>query len=173
MTYFEENPQFITITNLNGLPLLQRDEYKEIIIDAIIYRVKKKLVRIYAFVIMPNHMHLIWHLPKNDRYNSFQRDFLKFTARQILAKMKVNKDPFLNFLKVKSCDRKYQIWKRNSLSIELFNDQIFFQKMEYIHSNPTQTKWDLSFLPEQYRWSSASFYENGTSEFDFIAHYND
>jgi REP element-mobilizing transposase RayT len=57
MIRFDHYTQFVTITNLNWLPILQNDYHKQIIIEALKHRVDKNHVRIYAFVIMPNHMH--------------------------------------------------------------------------------------------------------------------
>ena len=37
-------------------------------------------------------------------------------------------------------DRKYQFWQRNSLSIDLWTDYVFMQKLEYIHNNPVREK---------------------------------
>ena len=34
------------------------------------------------------------------------------------------------------------------------------QKMEYIHNNPCRKKWILADAPEEYQYSSASFYLN-------------
>ncbi len=45
------------------------------------------------------------------------------------------------------------------------------QKLEYIHLNPLNERWNLSDRPEDYKWSSAKFYETGQDDFGFITHY--
>ena len=73
MILFDHHAQFITITNLNWLTLLQNDHHKQIIIEAFKTRVNKEQVTIYAFVIMPNHMQPKWKLadfPENYLYSS-------------------------------------------------------------------------------------------------------
>ncbi len=102
---------------------------------------------------------------------NFQRDFLKFTARSLLNFMRMHDDPILKALKVDAADRQFQIWERNSLSIDLFTEKVFLQKLDYVHNNPVQPKWALAALPELYRWSSAGFYETGKTEFRFLTHY--
>ena len=87
MILFDHHTQFITITNLNWLPVLQNDYHKQIIIEALQHRVNLNQVSIYAFVIMPNHMHFLWQLHDNINKVVFQRDLLKFTARSILKFM--------------------------------------------------------------------------------------
>ena len=68
-------------------------------------------------------------------------------------------------------DRMFQIWKRDPLAIPIDSEKIFYQKLDYIHLNPTMEKWQWAKLPEDYRWSSAKFYESGIDEFGIIKHY--
>ena len=171
MIHFTHFTQFITITNLNWLPILQNNYHKQIIIEGLSNRVTKKQVTIYGFVLMPNHMHLIWQLQDNIIKEHFQRDFLKFTARSILQFMRMHEDPLLESLKVSAPDRQYQVWERNSLSIDIYSEKILLQKLNYIHNNPVHPKWRLSDFPENYKYSSASFYETGISEFDWLSHF--
>ena len=171
MIRFGHHTQFITVTNLNWLPILQSDLHKQILIEALHYRVTSQQVSIYAFVIMPNHFHAIWQLHDGVDKVAFQRDLLKFTARSILKFMTMNDDPLMKQLKVKAADRQYQVWERNSLSIDLWSEKVFMQKFNYVHNNPVQSKWKLSATPEQYKYSSALFYETGADEFGFLEHY--
>ncbi len=46
---------------------------------------------------------------------------------------------------------------------------MFKQKLDYSHSNPVVAS--LYQFPEEYRYSSASFYETGKSELSFITRY--
>ena len=92
---------------------------------------------------MPNHFHAIWQLHDGINKVSFQRDLLKFTARSILKFMLMNDDPLLNSLKVKAADRQQQVWERNSLSIDLWSEKVFIQKLNYIHNNPVSGKVEV------------------------------
>jgi putative transposase len=171
MILFDHHAQFITITNLNWIPLLQNDHHKQIVVEALETRIQKKEVTVYGFVIMPNHMHIIWQLNDGIVREHFQRDFLKFTARSLLNFMRMNNDPLLNSLKVSAIDRKYQVWERNSLSIDLYSEKAFVQKLNYLHNNPVSHKWELANLPEEYNYSSARFYETGISQFNWLTHF--
>lgn len=68
-------------------------------------------------------------------------------------------------------DRKYQLWKRNPLSIEIYTDSILEQKLNYIHNNPIIKKWNLAKYPNDYFYSSALFYETGIDNFGFLSNY--
>jgi putative transposase len=171
MIRFHHYPQFITITNYNWVSVLKNDYHKDIVIEALKKRVDSKEVSIYAFVIMPNHMHLIWQLHDGIHKPYFQRDFLKLTARSILCFMRLYNDPLLQTLEVSAVDRKFQVWKRNSLSIDLFSEKVLIQKLHYIHQNPIKEKWKLAMHPEDYKYSSAGFYETGDDLYGIITHF--
>jgi putative transposase len=51
--------QFFTAVCNDWLPLLESDEAKEIIVKALRYQVEVGHVKVAAFVIMPNHIHVI------------------------------------------------------------------------------------------------------------------
>ena len=59
--------------------------------------------------------------------------------------------------KVKASDRDYQFWERKPLSIDLWSRDVFLQKPNYIHNNPTQSYWKLCKYPEVYKYSSVRF----------------
>jgi len=73
----EYYPQFFTATILEWKPLLQEDKYKGIILDSLHFLVENKRIALYGFVLMPNHMHLIWHIAEGHKRENVQRDFLK------------------------------------------------------------------------------------------------
>ncbi len=52
----------------------------------------------------------------------------------------------LSAFKLNKYDREYQVWKREPLSIDLLNESMFKQKLEYIHYNPVRA--GLSNVPE-------------------------
>ncbi|MFN2458016.1 MAG: transposase, partial [Chitinophagaceae bacterium] len=61
--------------------------------------------------------------------------------------------------------------KRDSMSIDLYSERFFQQKLDYIHSNPCQPQWTLALHPAEYKYSSAGFYEDVDDPFDMITHY--
>ncbi|RYZ60363.1 MAG: hypothetical protein EOO14_07380, partial [Chitinophagaceae bacterium] len=71
-------PHFFTATCLEWKKLLAPDKYKNILIDSLRFLVKDERVMVYGFVIMPNHIHVVWHLKAGRKRPDVQRDFLKF-----------------------------------------------------------------------------------------------
>jgi len=165
--------QFFTAVCTDWFSLLQFEECKDVIIRALQYRVKTKEVAIAGFVIMPNHIHIIWRIAAGIERQNFQRDFLKITAKQIIDILQRNEPGMIPAITVNLKDRKLQVWKRNSMSIHLFNEKFLLQKLNYIHNNPCQPKWQLVTYPFDYRYSSAKFYYNGEDRFELLKHYTD
>ena len=99
-----------------------------------------------------------------------QSDFLKFTAQTIRFQLVKNHPDVLPQFEVNLKDGKYQFWKRNTLSVDLFTDPVFRQKLDYIQRNPV--KAGLCQTPEEYRWSSAGFYEAGDLSYEFLTYYS-
>ena len=168
---FNQYPQFFTATILEWKHLLADDKMKDIIINSLQFLVNDGRVIIYGFVIMPNHIHLIWQIQDKFERAKVQQSFLKFTAQQMKFQLKANDPIKLEQFKVKASDREYQFWERNPLSIDLWSRHVFLQKLSYLHTNPTQSHWKLCTFPEEYKYSSAAFYENGVDEFGFLSHY--
>ena len=124
----KEWPQYFTTTNLEWKKLLQPDKYKDIIIDSLRFLVKNERIKLYAFVIMPNHIHLIWQMFATIDPEAVQRDFLKYTAQKIKADLTKNHPAVLECFRVDAKDRAFQFWERNPLSIELRTHSVFLQK---------------------------------------------
>lgn len=166
---FNTYPYFFTATILEWKSLLSRDEYKEVIVGSLRFLVEAKRIRVYAFVIMYNHIHVIWQMYPEIDPSDVQRDFLKYTAQIIKADLRKHYPAVLELFKVRSMDRKYQFWERNALSIELRTPAVFLQKMNYIHRNPVKAK--LVATPSAYKYSSALFYQTGKDNWGFLTRY--
>ena len=162
---------FFTATVLNWKHILNPDKYKDIINESFKYLVNKNRVRIFAFVIMPNHYHIVWRINENLEKSDFQRDSMKFTGQTILRDLKSYHKEIHNSMYVGAKDRKYQFWERNPLSVPLYSQKVVEQKINYIHGNPVKHKWNLAAEPQDYKYSSAGFYYTGKDEFGFLENY--
>ena len=132
------HPQFFTATILEWKHLLKPYKYKELIIESLRFLTSEKRVEVFAFVIMSNHLQLKWKVQEGHRKENVQRDFLKFTGQRIKADLLRNHPKVLPQFVVDAKDRKYQFWERSSLSVDLFSEAVFLQKLEYVHSNPVR-----------------------------------
>ena len=124
---FEHHTQFFTSTVLDWKHLLKDDAYKQIIIDSLLFLKREGSIVVNAFVIMPNHIHLIWQIQDGYKSDKIQLRFQKYTAQQMKFKLIDTNNKMLNEFFVDAKDREYQFWKRNPLSIDLWTEEVFIQ----------------------------------------------
>ena len=163
---------FYTATILNWCPLLQDSNSKNVIIESLSFLTSTKKSTIYGFVIMPNHIHLIW---KNIEMNGKEypdESFLKFTVHQFKKKLNGN-DKLKDRFRIDKIDRTYQFWQRSPLPIEIFSREMLEQKLGYTHLNPLQSHWNLVTDPNDYLYSSCSFYERNDDKFKWLTDYRE
>ena len=90
---------FTTATILHWYPLLASDESKDFIIEALRYCDRQKQAKIWAFVIMDNHIHLVWQILEPHSLSKVQQSMLKYTAQRIRNLMlKQNDDVFFRIV---------------------------------------------------------------------------
>ncbi len=117
---------YYTATNLYWKPLLKDNRYKDIVIDALRFLVKKKELILYGFVIMPNHMHLLLQVPETvAEKRDIQHSLMSYTAHEF--KKHLVKEKAIQLLEeyyVGDVDRSYQFWERNPLSVNIFSKKV-------------------------------------------------
>jgi REP element-mobilizing transposase RayT len=170
MTFPTLFPSFFTATCKDWLPILQENASKEIIINSLKYLVENNRVRVFGFVIMSNHIHIIWEMLGAHKPADVQRDFMKYTGQYLKYYLERNNAELLKQCLVNAKDRKYQIWKRNPLSIDIYTKEVMLQKLNYIHQNPVRA--GLCLTPETYYYSSAAFNVLQDEKFGFLSHYH-
>jgi REP element-mobilizing transposase RayT len=120
---------------------------------------------LFAFVIMPNHIHLVLKCLNECTPGDIVREFKKATANLIVRQYEAesNSEVLAFFAAAVSPRRKeqYVVWEHEYQAKNVFSPRFLRQKVEYIHKNPTQPHWRLAEQPGAYPWSSARFYLNG------------
>jgi putative transposase len=162
---------FWTNTIKDWKHLLKPEKYKDLILSTLEKMVLKELISVYAFVIMPNHIHLIWKLNKLNGKEKPHASFNKETSHIIVKDLKEHHPQVLSFFVEKNRERQHRIWQRDPMAIKMDNLLKVTQKVEYIHNNPLSERWNLARRPENYYWSSASYYETGKKDFSFLEDY--
>ena len=83
---------FWTATINNWQRLLLKVDYKNVIINSLIYLSDAGKIDVFAFVIMPNHIHLIWRINEMNGKETSQGSFLKYTAHEFKKMLKTDKE---------------------------------------------------------------------------------
>jgi putative transposase len=153
---------FVTTTAVSHLHVFERDINKRILLDTFdSFRLHKRL-KLFCFVIMPNHTHFIGQFRKEDPLADVMRDFKRQTSDRILRQLKVEGAmSLLNALASKVTypeKQHHKMWEDDYNAKDVFSIEFLQQKMDYIHHNPCRPHWNVSETPEEHIWSSARFY---------------
>jgi REP element-mobilizing transposase RayT len=132
------------------------------------FLVTEKRIWLYGYVIMPNHIHILWRKQDQWIYSSIQQQFLKFTAQKIKFNLLEHFPAELKKYRSTQSDRAYHFWERRPYKATMFTRTVCEQKLDYIHYNPV--KAGLCTLPEDYSYSSAKYYLLGVKN-PLLTHY--
>jgi putative transposase len=165
---------FWTDTIKDWHKLLEDDFNKNIIIECWRNLIARKKITLYAFAIMPNHLHAVWEMIDKNGKEMPYGSFNKFTSHQFLERVRANSSDLIVYYKeYHDAERKHRFWQRDPLAIVMDSKDKVEQKIRYIHLNPLQEQWNLVNRPEDYKWSSARFYETGIDEFNILTDYRE
>ncbi len=148
--YKFRNPEgmyFITFSVIRWIDVFTRNVYREILLDSFKYCQKKKGLIIYAYVIMTNHVHMIVSAKDGYFLENIMRDMKKFTSMEIIKAIRENPaesrekwmlQAFEEEGKRNSNNIRYQFWQQDNHPIELTDNKMIDQKLDYIHNNPVE-----------------------------------
>ncbi len=165
---------FVTTTCVDFKPLIHMANAYELISESLEFVNEKYNVALVGYALMPNHIHLILYFKTVNRLSDYMRDMKKFTSTWI--RKKLEEKGFINTvnsLRIEAKKRTFQVWK------DRFDDQCLLTKkdlevrLDYIHNNPLQSHWNLVKRPEEYAFSSASYYEAGIQNKLIVTDYRD
>jgi len=152
-----KQPHFLTCTVLHWIPVFTRPETVSIVLDSIRY-LQNEGLKLYAYVILENHIHFI---AQSDQLDKDIARLKSFTATQILLYMKKRNvtnilDQLAFYKKAHKTDRAFQFWQEGVHPELISNVDIMRQKIEYIHNNPVKRGYVDE--AEHWRYSSARIY---------------
>ncbi len=153
-----EGIHLITCTVVNWISIFTNKDVVQIILDSLNHLQVQKRLKLYGYVIMENHLHLI------ASGNGLAREighFKSFTARKIIDYLTENNINAmlkqLQFHKSKhKKDRTYQFWQEGSHPVLIQYEKMMLQKLEYMHYNPVKRGYVDD--PIHWRYSSARNY---------------
>ncbi len=162
--------EFFTATCLNWQHLLSDDTRKRIVVNSLKFLVEDKRIWLYGFVIMPNHIHILWS--KRDEWvnKNIQLSFIKYTAQQLKFHLTdTNAVKELEHYRSTQADRAYQFWERRPWKARMPDRETIAEKLHYIHLNPV--KAGFCDREEDYLYSSCAFYYDKQTPWNFLTNY--
>ncbi len=155
-----EDLYFITGTTILWLPISKHEIFWDIILRSLTWHRQQKRMLLFAFVIMPTHLHWISKPLLPYTINDNIRSFASFTAHKILLAARVYHQSVIirKFAQNAKKGKNHRIW----LSFQaknIYTDKYLRQKMEYIHNNPIKSNWFQFEDRTDYDLSSACYYD--------------
>ncbi len=153
---------FITASIIEWKHLFITPKYTNIPLNSLAWFQQQKRILLFAFVIMPSHLHSILK-PVSDTIGNILQQFGSFTAHEILKQLRVdNQNDLLNTFQRQKRDQRHEhsIWQ-DIQAKNIYSPGFLWQKLEYIHQNPVAKDWKLVKDRADYLYSSAGYYDHG------------
>jgi putative transposase len=153
---------FITASITDWRHLFITSKYATIPLNSLSWLQQQNRIVLFAFVIMPSHLHAIIK-PLSDAIGIILQQFGSFTAHEILKKLRADHqtDVLIAFQQGKRDQRhEHSIWQ-DIQAKNIYSSDVLWQKMEYIHQNPVAKNWQLVEDRADYPYSSAGYYDYG------------
>lgn len=153
------HPHFITCTTLHWIPIFTRVETTDIIFQSLKYLQIADNLKIFAYVILENHLHLV---AQSDDIAKTMSKFKSFSAREIIKHLKEKDaqtilEQLVFYKKAHKSDRKLQLWQEGIQPKLIVDEEMMLSRINYVHNNPVKR----GYVDEakHWRYSSARDYE--------------
>jgi putative transposase len=152
----------LTFSCFHQLPLFSKDRPRDWMLKALQLGREKRQYDLWAFVIMPEHIHVVILPLPGIKMSSILTTIKQSVSKRAIIWMKDNAPNFLNKLEDKQPNgaRCYRFWQRGGgYDRNLRSISDIYEKIEYIHANPVRR--GLASKPEDWKWSSCHAWELG------------
>jgi putative transposase len=155
----------LTFSCFHRLPLLSRERSCKWMLDALTLGRDKQLYQLWAYVVMPEHVHLVLQPRSGVRIADILKSIKQSVSRHALEWLKTNEPGFLTQLEdiQPSGRRSYRFWQRGGgfdRNVRSIAD--IHEKINYVHENPVRR--GLVSKASLWPWSSCHAWETGRNE---------
>src|SRR5579859_3637003 len=131
---------FLTFCCYRRRPLLDSDSAKKVF-ESALERVRRDFsLRVYGYVVMPDHIHLLLSEPECETLANAVKSLKQGVARRLIGDSE-------------------HFWQKRYYDFNIRDERQFQENLRYIHRNPV--KRGLCEAPEDWPWSSFRHYANG------------
>jgi putative transposase len=148
LTRFHQSEQshFITFTCYHRLPNLKDEKLRDVLVTAFEQTRLQYQFRVYGFVIMPEHVHLLISEPERG------------TVANVIQSLKISSA--MRSTGLRDGDEQHRpLWQKRYYDRNVRDYDEFVEKLRYIHRNPV--KRGLAAEPGNWQWSSFRHYLTG------------
>lgn len=159
---YEGGVFFLTMTVVGWIDVFTRSLYADVIIDSLNYCIAHKGLAVYAYVVMPSHLHMV--AARNEgNLNDVIRDFKSHTAKAIIREIAEHQQEsrkewllymFRYYAKYQKQNKEFMFWQKTNHPTDLTDARMVAQKIDYIHQNPIEA----GYVDEPHHWRYSSAY---------------
>ena len=175
--YRADNPEgiyFMTSTIAQWIDLFTRRELQDVVIDSLKYCQREKGLIIFAWSLMPGHLHLIAAAEGKNSLSDIMRDFKKHTSKKLVKTIEEINESRSNWLlnafefagRYNRKIKEYKVWQDGYHPEELITFAFMDQKLNYVHYNAVESGFVNE--PHHYALSSAIDYAGGKGLIDVM-----
>ena len=170
--YHIRNPEgayFLTMTVVDWVDVFTRPAYRSIMVDSLRYCQQAKGLRLYAWCLMSNHLHIIAAADDGLNLSDILRDMKKFTSKRIVKEIQEEPESRREWMlqrfayagKFEANVKEYKFWQDGNQAKECISPAFTLGKLDraafrYIHQNPVRNQ--IVEEAEHYLFSSARNY---------------
>jgi putative transposase len=155
---------FVTSVLSRHKPIFRNDYLSLPVLQAMDYYAQRGEWLLFAFCLMPNHLHALLQMTGANTIQKQMGEFHKWTAHKIVELLRESEErrslEFFRSMASGRKDRSHLVWD-DAIAKPVFTERYMFEVMEYIHNNPCKAPWNLARDRSEYRYSSAKFYDCG------------
>lgn len=156
---------FITATVVDWIDVFTRDIYRNILLYSIRHCQQNQGLQVHAWVLMPNHLHMIYSVLDGKDPALVLKNIKSFTALKIIDAI-INKpqesrkkwmlDLFEKNGQSNKSNYRFQFWQHENHPVLLDTNKMLDERMKYLHENPVRA--GFVSVPEEWLYSSALDY---------------
>jgi putative transposase len=156
--YGEGHLHFITCSCYRRLPLFAAVRSKNVFVK-ILGEVRDRYGFLLAgYVVMPEHIHLLISEPAKGTPSTVMQVLKQRVSRELRCTTLAPTSP--GRLRFETSDHSLRtFWQPRFYDFNVWSQKKFVEKLQYMHMNPVKRK--LVVHPEDWPWSSFSFYATG------------
>ena len=149
------NAHHLSFSCYRNRKFLNYDRTRKYIVEAINRARDIHQFELWAYILMPEHVHLLIY-PKGDDYSisNILKSIKQSTARKAIKYLRDNNSGILKFMETGLKKPAYRFWQDGGgYDRNIRNDKEFLNTVDYIHNNPVRR--GLVKHPKEWYWSSA------------------
>jgi putative transposase len=155
------NAHELTFSCYKRQPLFKWDQVNEILADAIERASDIYNFDVWAYVFIPEHVHLmIFPLDEEYSTSNILRSIKQSVSRKVINKLRESNPDMLKYLNTGLKHPKYRFWQDGGgYDRNYYDPESIRKQVDYIHANPVRRGFVDD--PVDWKWSSAKNWSSG------------